>query len=44
MTLIYMLVMLLNIYTWVIIIRAVMSWVVICKTSTTLQRVIIHAG
>lgn len=27
MTLIYMLVMLLNIYTWVIIIRAVMSWV-----------------
>lgn len=27
MTLIYMLVMLLNIYTWVIILRAVMSWV-----------------
>lgn len=27
MTLIYLLVMLLNIYTWVIIIRAVMSWV-----------------
>ena len=27
MTLIYMLVVLLNIYTWVIIIRAVMSWV-----------------
>jgi YggT family protein len=27
MTLIYMLVILLNIYTWVIILRAVMSWV-----------------
>jgi len=27
MTLIYLLVMLLNIYTWAIIIRAVMSWV-----------------